>query len=309
MENRIICRYDGQKRGPLLICLGGMHGHEPAGILAVQEVAGLLDIESGINEDFQYRGRLLGLRGNLAAIQKKQRFINRDLNRMLTPEEVNRVRGLQPSELADEDKECREIIDVIEAEIKQYAPSFTLILDLHTTTADGGIFTIAAEDEMSRNLAKGLHAPVVLGMEKKLTGTTLNYFNQPSNQRYCIVFEAGRHDDPQGMHRSVAAIINCMRNIGSVDPNVVDHKHDGLLIGMSIGFPKVTRLIYHYKIRPDEHFVMKPGYKNFQQLHAGEELARNENGIVHAPFDGLILMPKYQPQGEDGFFIVEPIEF
>ena len=276
MENRIICRYEGQKRGPLLICLGGMHGNEPAGVLSIQEVARLLDIESGINPDFQYRGRLLGLRGNLAALEKKQRFIKRDLNRMLTPEEVRRVQILQPSELIYEDKECFEIISIIETEINLYAPSFTLIMDLHTTTADGGIFTIAAEDEMSMNLAMGLHAPVVLGMEKQLSGTTLNYFNQPSQKCYCIVFEAGRHNDPQGMHRSVAAIINCMRNIGSVDQYVVDHRHDGLLISLSMSLPKVTRLIYHYKIKPGEHFIMNPGYKNFQQLSAVLVLSSSE---------------------------------
>ena len=216
MEKRIIARYEGQEKGPLLICIGGMHGNEPTGIQAIEEVFRLLNVEPEVNPGFHYRGVMLGLRGNLAALRTKQRFIKRDLNRMLTPEEETRIRLSDPEKLTDEDKECIEIIETIESERNQDNPPITLILDLHTTTADGGIFTIAAEDSMSRVLAKGLHAPVVLGIAERLTGTTINYFNRPSSNRYCIVFEAGRHDDPNGIHRSVAAIVNCMRSIGSV---------------------------------------------------------------------------------------------
>ena len=309
MDSRIIGRYEGRKSGPLLICIGGMHGNEPSGIQAIQEVFRLLSIEPENNPGFHYRGIMLGLRGNLAALQTKQRFIARDLNRMLVQVEIERIQQASREMLTDEDKECLEIIEIIEAEKKKYKPSVTLILDLHTTTADGGIFTIAEEDGMSKILAKGLHAPVVLGIAAQLIGTTIHYFNRPASNIFCIVFEAGRHDDPSAVHRSVAAIINCMRSIGSVDSGDVDHRHDGLLISLSVGLPKVTRLIYHYRIGTGEQFVMKPGYQNFQQVTLGQELARNETGPVRSPVDGMILMPKYQAQGDDGFFIVAPEEW
>ncbi len=251
-----------------------MHGNEPAGIQAIKEVFRLLHVEPEVNPGFHYRGVMLGIRGNLAALKTKQRFINRDLNRMLTPAEIKRIRQLSPERLTAEDKECLEFMETIEAEIKKYRPRLTLILDMHTTTADGGIFTIAAEDEMSRILAKGLHAPVVLGIAEGLTGTTIDYFNRPSSNIYCIVFEAGRHDDSYGIHRSVAAIVNCMQSIGAVDSRDVDHRHDGLLISLSIGLPKVTRLVYHYRIQPGELFIMNPGYQNFQQVTAGEKFGK-----------------------------------
>jgi succinylglutamate desuccinylase len=190
----------------------------------------------------------------------------------------------------------------------KYNPSLTLILDLHTTTADGGIFTIAADDEMSLALAKGLHAPVILGFAEDLKGTTLNFLNRPEDQTYCIVFESGQHHDPESIHRSAAAIVNCMRTIGAVDSRDVDHRHDGILIKMAEGLPKITNLIYHYRIKPGERFAMKPGYKNFQAVNAGEVIAENEKGIITSPLSGLILMPKYQSQGDDGFFLVEVLE-
>jgi len=308
MESRIIDRYVGEAPGPLLICIGGIHGNETAGILAIKEVFRLLVIEKDFNPGFRYKGSFVGLYGNLPAIEKGQRFITRDLNRMLLPEELERIHSTPEHLWTPEDRECIEIINIIEEEKRRYQPSASLILDLHTTTADGGIFTIAAEDKMSGTLAKGLHAPVIMGFEEKLKGTTLSFFNHPEQDAFCIVFEAGQHDDPESVYRTAAAIVNCMRTIGAVDSRDVDHRHDGMLIRMSAGLPKVTRLIYHYRIAPQEQFIMNPGYKNFQPLKAGEVIAQNEKGPVTSPVDGLILMPKYQALGDDGFFIVEVVE-
>ncbi len=308
MEARIIGRYEGKEQGPLLICIGGMHGNEPSGIEAIKEVLQLLSIEPSHNPSFHYRGNFVGIRGNLRALAGQQRFTDRDLNRMLMTEEMLRIENSDSLSLPAEDIECRDLIGAVEAEIENYTAPFTLILDFHTTTADGGIFTICASDEMSRQLALGLHAPVILGVSEGLKGTTIEYFNRPASNCYCVVFEAGQHEDPSCVHRAIAAIVNCMRNIGSVDMRDVDHKHDGLLMRHSFGLPKVTKLIYHYKIEPDEVFVMKPGFANFQKITQGEILASNQKGNIQSPFDGLILMPKYQSQGDDGFFIVERLD-
>jgi len=308
MEDRIIDRYEGDAPGPLLICIGGMHGNEPAGILAIKEIFRLLDIEKGFNPGFRYHGSFLGILGNLPAIRKGQRFIDRDLNRMLLPEELDRIKKTPQERWTSEDRECIELIETIEKEKRRYTPSASLILDLHTTTADGGIFTIADDDTMSRNLAKGLHAPVIQGFEDKLKGTTLGFFNRPERDSFCIVFEGGQHQDPESVYRTAAAIVNCMRTIGSVHSRDVDHRHDGMLISISAGLPKVTKLIYHYRVGPYEQFVMNPGYKNFDSLKEGEIVAQNEHGPIASPVNGLILMPKYQALGDDGFFIVEEVE-
>lgn len=305
MKERIIGRYDGSKIGPLLICIGGMHGNEPAGIESIQEALRLLKVEPELNNDFQYSGTFIGIRGNLSAIAEKRRFIGRDLNRMLTSYETDRIRNTPFHLRTIEDTESFELVETIEEEIRIHDPSLTLILDLHSTTADGGIFTIAADDSKSKELATGLHAPVILGISEGLIGTTIEYFNRPSSNCFCIVFEAGQHDDPECVHRSVAAIINCMRSIGSVKHQDVDHRHDGILISMSEGLPKISRLIYHYKLQPNESFIMKAGYKNFDPVSKGEMIASNQSGPIYAVEDGLILMPKYQSQGEDGFFIVK----
>ncbi|MDQ3017220.1 MAG: succinylglutamate desuccinylase/aspartoacylase family protein [Bacteroidota bacterium] len=308
MEQRLLGRYEGKAAGPLLLCIGAMHGNEPAGVEAIRQLFELLEYEPVQNPGFIYRGNVVGLIGNLSALREKKRFMERDLNRMLSMDEVDRILSVLPEKRAPEELECIELINSVQAEIDRYKPEETLILDFHTTTADGGIFTICAEDSVSRDLAMGLFAPVILGLAEILPGTTIGYFNRPTLRQYCIVFEAGQHNDPECVHRSVAAVVNCMRSIGSVNPHDVDHRHDGLLIRLSIGLPKMTQLIHHYKIQPGENFIMNPGYENFQKIEAGEFLANNNSGNVISPVTGLILMPKYQSQGDDGFFIVENLD-
>ena len=52
---------------------------------------------------------------------------------------------------------------------------------------------------------------------------------------------------------------------------------------------------------------MRPGYENFKPVGSGEVLAKNTAGNIRSPEAGRILMPLYQEQGEDGFFIVRPL--
>jgi len=52
---------------------------------------------------------------------------------------------------------------------------------------------------------------------------------------------------------------------------------------------------------------MKPGFKNFDDVHKGQELASDINGTVLSPYQGKILMPLYQSKGEEGFYIIEVV--
>src|SRR6187455_746411 len=120
MEGRIIGRYQGEGPGPLLICIGGMHGNESAGILAIKEVLRLLEIEKDFNPGFHYKGAFVGVLGNLPAIQKGQRFVDRDLNRMILREELDRITSKSEELWTSEDRECVELVRIIEQEKKKY---------------------------------------------------------------------------------------------------------------------------------------------------------------------------------------------
>ena len=90
--DRIIGRHTGYEKGPLIICFGGMHGNEPAGIQALSIMFEMLEVEPITNPNFLFCGRLLGLRGNLKAIKSGQRFLVKDLNRQWTNQNVERIK-------------------------------------------------------------------------------------------------------------------------------------------------------------------------------------------------------------------------
>jgi len=309
--DRLIGTYTGTEKGPLLICFGSIHGNEPAGTQALERVFQMLAEEPIKNPSFQFAGRMIGLRGNLRAIQQGKRYLEKDLNRQWIPTNIMRIKKAQLEDLTAEDLEIREILEVIHAEIANYQPEKLIILDLHTTTASGGIFVIVTEDAESLRIGKELHAPVIKGkgLLAGVEGTTLHYFN-PTNfsiPTVAVCFESGQHQEPIAVSRAIAAVINCLRTIGCVHPSHIENKHDQLLQTYSAGLPKVMELILTHRIQPSDNFAMKLGYQNFQPVKKGEVVAVDKNGPIQVEEDCMMLMPLYQKQGNDGFFLIKEV--
>ena len=308
---RVIGRFEGKENGPLLIVFGAMHGNEPSGVKALELMFKMLEVEPITNPDFSFKGRLVGLIGNVQAYTAGKRFLKKDLNRQFTKDNLARVRSVSPDRLKDEDLELRQLIDQVDEEIKDYKDATRLVfLDLHTTTAFGGIFTIAAEDEESERIGIELHAPLVKGLLKGISGTTLHYFTAKNFKQNvsAVTFESGQHNEELSINRAIAAITNCLRTIESIKAEDVENRHDTLLIEFSKNLPKVAELITIHPIKDGDDFMMMPGYKNFQSIEKGELLAKDKNGEIRALESGLILMPLYQKQGDDGFFLIKTIE-
>lgn len=306
---RIIGSHTGQKKGPLLICFGSIHGNEPAGIEAIAELLDRLEKEPLRNPDFQFNGRLLGLRGNVRAIKAGKRYLKKDLNRQWTKENIERITATAPTLLEAEDLEIKEILTLIQSEIKTYQPSKLIVLDLHTTTAHGGIFTVVTDAPDSIQIGIELHAPVIKGLLNGINGTTLHYFNTDNFQipTVAVCFESGQHQEPLSTTRAVSALINCLRTIGCVDSSHIETKHDEILQEYSEGLPKLTQLIKIHRIQLGDEFKMRPGYKNFQWLEKGLAIADDKNGPIVIEEDCFLLMPLYQKQGDDGFFLIREV--
>lgn len=308
--DRVIGRYTGVKKGPLLVVFGAMHGNEPAGVKALELMLKMLEVEPITNPLFKFRGRLLGLVGNTRALHQGKRFINKDLNRQWTPQNIDRIQQSAEEDLDSEDLEIKEILALLKAEIEEYQPEKMVVLDLHTTTAYGGIFSIPTDERESIRIALELHAPVIKGMLKGIKGTSLHYFNNKNFEpdTVAVCFESGQHNEELSTNRAVAAITNCMRTIGCVDAIHIENQHDSILIEYSKELPKLAELIQIHGIEPGDDFEMMPNFRNFQKIKKGEWLAKDRNGKILAPVDGRILMPLYQKQGEDGFFVIKTME-
>lgn len=312
--NRVIGSFQGQNDGALVLVLGALHGNEPAGVRALEEIFRMLEREAADNPAFVFHGKLVGLLGNRQAFEAGVRFLGKDLNRQWTLENVQRIQHEQSAGLADEDFEMAELLEAIHAEIRASNPETLVLLDLHTTSAEGGIFCIPTDEKASLRLAKELHAPVILNLFEGVEGTLLRFaadghFQISGFPKYTfgVAFEAGQHGDPFSMSRSVAAIVNCLRATGCVEQEELDNHHGDILQQYSDHLPKVTRLRHVHHIRPGDAFRMRPGYVNFQPVQKSEHLADDVTGPILAPDKGLILMPLYQPKGSDGFFIVQEL--
>ncbi len=310
---RLIGEYSGKEKGVLVIALAAMHGNEPAGVLALRDLFQMLEDEPKRNPHFQFKGRIVGIIGNLQAYERRMRFVKKDLNRELTFENIEKakqpIRSIGNNQLAFEDLELLELMQFIDNQIDTYKPEKIIVLDLHTTSAAGGIFTIVSEDEESLNIAMTLHAPVVKGLVKGLGGTTLHYFREENIgvPTVGICFEAGQHDDVFSVRRTIAWLVNCLRAVGCLNAHDVESRHDEVLRGYSKNLPKAVQVIDNHHIMPDDNFKMLPNYQNFQAIKKGDILATDKNGAIKSPEDCLILMPLYQPQGSDGFFLIKEI--
>ena len=295
-KNRIVGERVGSENGPLLIILTQIHGNEPAGIIAVQELFKAIDQEHKDKPDFKFCGRILALHGNKKAVQKGVRYINEDLNRCWIPQRVDSVMCQDPSLLEDEEYELFEIYTLINHYINTTNPTRVLLLDIHTTTAHGGIFTIPAPTTEARRIALTMHAPVLHGFLKGLKGTTLHYFckdNFPGINITGICFEAGQHNCEDSPKHAISAIINCFAAIGGFYEEDIESKHDILLLQQSNGLPLEAKLVYVHAIQDGDNFSMikHPIYKNFAIVKRGEILAEDRNGPIASPSSGLILMP------------------
>jgi succinylglutamate desuccinylase len=329
---RLIGQYDGETHGDLIIAIGAIHGNEPAGVHALQLLFDMLQKEPSRNAAFQFKGRLVGLIGNIQAFERRTRFVKKDLNRQLTVENIaqfrkNRAENSPPqykttSEdvkaasqyrntpisqyLSFEDLETIELIETIEQQIEEYRPKRLIVLDLHTTSADGGIFSLVSNDPESVALAETLHAPVVLGMIGSVGGSTLHYFTERNMglPTIGVAFEAGKHDDTYSARRTVAWLIHALRSVGAISVHDVENRHEMVLKSYSRSLPKTVQLIGSHPISASDNFKMFGNFRNFQPVRKGEILAQDKNGFIAAPQDCLVLMPLYQAQGSDGFFLV-----
>lgn len=304
MKDRIVGKYQGNEKGPLVIITSGMHGNEHAGVRALELVFKMLEVEPITNPSFSFKGTVLGLICNVQAYEQRKRYIQKDINRCWSKEHIDDILSTPEEKLENEDLEIRQLLQAIDDEIKSVNANEIFLMDIHTTSANG-IFSIASQDPKSISLAKQLPAPVVLGLMDGISGTTLHYFSNHYRNIPCtaIAFEGGFHDDPLSVNRIIAAIISFFRSLGCISAEDVATIHDYILQQYSKGLPHSVYVRYKYHIDDNSLWEMLPGFHHFDQVYQGQKLAFYDGMDVYAPINGVILMPLYQAQGHDGFFI------
>ncbi|MGE3164747.1 MAG: succinylglutamate desuccinylase/aspartoacylase family protein [Planctomycetota bacterium] len=297
---RVLGEFGTGVPGPLLVAVGGVHGNEPSGVRAIEKVFGALHA-SGT----PIRGRFVGLAGNLAALAAGERYLDVDLNRIWAEEAATTKQWASAREVVERDSLQR-------AFDEQLAGNWTqvIVADLHSTSASGGGFVVMADTLRNRGVARHLPIPVILGLEETVFGTLVESICEQGHVAICI--EGGQHQDPTTVDHHESALWILLVEMGLIDRSAVPDLSAHVTRMQACGgrCPSVMEIRYRHQLHAGDRFAMKPGMKNFDRVREDEALAKAGPTLtqdVLSPLDGYLLMPLYQPKGDDGFFIVRAV--
>jgi predicted deacylase len=302
LEQRVLGRVRGGSAGPTLLCIAALHGNEPCGIEALRRVFRALEGDADT-----LRGELVGLTGNRKALANGKRFLSRDLNRLWTEEEARRIAAAGPP--FEGEPEAEELFDLNQhlRQCFEAARGAVFGLDLHSTSGPGPAFAVLDDTLENRAFAMELQVPVVLGIEEELDGTLASYLL--ARGAITAGFECGQHDDPASVDRGEAAVWVALEASGVLPrgarPEVDQARR--LLAPATPGLPRVVETLYRHAVPRGDFFRTEPGFQSFQPIRTRQTIGWNAAGPVPSPSSGRILMPLYQPQGDDGFFIVRDV--
>lgn len=298
--DRIIGSIEGSAEGPTVIVLAGMHGNEPSGVEALENAFNMLE-----NADIRFSGKFMGIRANLPALEQEVRYIDEDMNRIWFPSIIDKIRETQEDDLESSERvEIKRLLAILDKEIPDNAEKTSILADLHSFSAEGCMFAITAPKESHTELLSSLHIPMIFGIEDTLRGTALRYYQDKGHVAFAL--EGGQHENDLTVYNETAALLLLLQEIGCIDKKAIRQIKDFAkhLRKHTHNVPSKVELVYQHIIEEGDNFVMRPGYKNFQSIKEGEWLANDKDGKIHAQCDGYLLMPLYQNQGNDGFFVV-----
>lgn len=294
---RIIGSYPAKEHeGPLVIGIGGLHGNEPSGVLAMENIFEKLN-----EKDLPVNGKFVGLAGNLPALNKNHRFIDEDLNRIFTEQ---RIKSLETkARLSVEEREMEYILTAMD-EMTQHHDEVYFI-DCHTTSSPTIPYISVNEYPKSLELARRYPLFNVIGLEKSIPGCLAEFFNQKGYSGFTI--EAGKHHTLTSIENTEASIWLFLVYTGLIEREDLPFydEHYEMLKERVTERNEDFKVVEHYKIGREEDFEMEPGYVNFQKVSKGEILATNQSETIRSSHKGRILMPLYQSQGDDGYFILK----
>ncbi len=294
--SRILFEHYAGTEAPCVVVFCGIHGNEKAGIKAVQRMMPFL--KKGM-----LKGSLYVLTGNIPALINDQRFIDMDLNRVWS-RNMTSLNAAKQKRIS-ENRDRKEILGII-SDIRKQVLGPLYFIDVHTTSAASIPFITIDDALINRRFTKVFPVPVVLGIEEYLHGALLSFINQMGF--VSLGFEAGRHDDEQAVcnAESFLYLVLDVAKIAVLEERTLA-LHKERLQRLTLGRRHFYEVIYRYGIQEGEQFTMRPGFRNFQPVKKGRELAESNGKVIRAGKDRVIFMPLYQQQGEDGFFFVRRI--
>ncbi len=294
---RTLGKYTSGKKGPLLCVTGGIHGNEPSGVQALLNVFKQLE-----QEQPEINGTIVGISGNNMALNENKRFIDEDLNRVWTEENIKNHKLN-----THEQKEMWEIIKIIEEySIKDFTKKY--FLDCHTTSSPSTPYISVQEKNDNDLWAHRFPTYCIRGFSDIVDGCIDQYLSSIGFTGF--VFEGGQHIAQGSVENHECMIWLVLQEAFNFDLAELSSYPYCISCFSENNTPqqKTFKIIYRHIIGKQDSFIMFPGYKNFQRVSKGELLAEQNGHGIYSRWNARIFMPLYQNQGNDGFFVIEEVK-
>ena len=296
MQDRIIGKYTTNNEGPLLLVTAGVHGNEPSGVKALQNIFRELEKSRPA-----IKGTFLGLKGNQKALEKGQRFIDEDLNRTW------KDKNLRKDPDSHEQKEMWEIIEILKDYSTEKFPE-RYFVDCHTTSSDSLPYVSVQEVGKNDKFAHNFPVYIVRGFSDIVDGSIDKYFSKQGITGF--TFEAGQHTAETSQQNHEAIIWLALKEALQLETEKVSCYPECVRV-FDEKFKegqKTFKIIYRHGLEDDTEFKMESGFKNFERISKDQLLAVQDGKEIRSEWDARIFMPLYQSQGNDGFFVIQEAE-
>jgi predicted deacylase len=259
--------------GTSLAIFGAIHGNEPAGSIAIQNI-----YDRFVSDDLVLkRGQVTFVPiANPKAYAENKRFVEEDLNRVFRDTENPQT---YEQELANE--------------LGNYIKESEVFLDIHTTSAPGPT-CVFIDFPTPENTAFA----EAMGMEYAITGWPSVYAHNPNGldsydtTRYAyeqgkigIIIECGQHEESGAIPIAERSILRALAHFEMID-----------LADLELGpiTPQQTIIMEQivYKEHNGDSFVKK--WKHLEEVKEGAVLAIRADGKeIRAEKDLILLLPKH----------------
>ena len=299
--DRIIGHIKGEPKGPTLIFFGGIHGNERSGVTALENVFQELN-----SKPLSCKGVVYGIRGNLPALLKGKRFLEKDLNRLWTIPNIDDIKNKPGHHRTVEEKELMDIHKLILTILEEEEGPFYFV-DFHTTSSKTLPFITINDALINRRFSKLFPVPIILGIEEYLDGPLLSYVNQKGY--VSLGFESGQHTEDAAIKNSIAFIWLTMAYSGFMSKTELKNfkEYYSQLQDSANRNSNFYEIVYRHHINDIKEFKMMEGFKSYETVNEGTPLAMENDEFIKAGKDAILFMPLYQEQGEEGFFLIRKI--
>lgn len=265
--------FDSKRPGPTITIIGGIHGNEPCGVNAINELKNIKINSGKINFIF----------GNPKAIEQNVRFVGMNLNRAFRDD--NEL--TEDEKMTYEYKRSRELIPFLDES--------DVLLDIHSSATKDSIPFIICEPHSS-GLAKFLPFEICChGFDDIHPGSTDYYMNKQGKTAICI--ECGSNEDYGTVNLAIRSVKILLSISGMIEEGIDREKEQKKINVKGI-----------YKTKTD-NFKLKKYFKDFERIKAGQLIGIDGGKKIYSDTDQYILFARdCNKIGEEGFVFAKPIE-